>query len=295
MLWNKFNRRGFDKQKKQAAKGFLFIIPSLIGTMIFILLPLLDVLRRSFLGAVNGRLVGFNNYFVIFKNEAYKLAISNTLRFTAISIPILLILSLMIAVILVNQDSYGHILKSVFLLPMAVPVASVVLIWKILFYKSGLVNSIFTYFGADKVDFMNTEYAFVILVISYIWKNIGYDILLWTAGLSGIPISYYEAAKVDGATKLQCFIKITIPNLVPTMYMVSVLSVLNSLKVFREAYLISGNYPHKSIYMIQHLMNNWFRDLSIDKMSAAAVINTLVIFVCMFMFKKLQGKYNSAD
>ena len=112
---------------------------------------------------------------------------------------------------------------------------------------------------------MNTDFAFWILVFSYIWKNLGYNIVLWLAGLSCISESIYEAARVDGASEWKCFTKITLPNLKTTLYTVSVLSLLNSFKVFREAYLIGGDYPDKSMYVLQHLFNNWFRDLSFGK------------------------------
>ena len=134
---------------------------------------------------------------------------------------------------------------------------------------------------------MNSGYAFWILVFSYIWKNLGYDIVLWIAGLSGISENIYEAARVDGAGEWKCFISITLPNLLPSLFTISVLSLLNSFKVFREAYLVAGNYPHESIYLMQHLFNNWFLDLDLDKMAAAAVINGLVIFMLILLLKRV--------
>ena len=134
---------------------------------------------------------------------------------------------------------------------------------------------------------MNSGYAFWILVFSYIWKNLGYDIVLWIAGLSGISENIYEAARVDGAGEWKCFISITLPNLLPSLFTISVLSLLNSFKVFREAYLVAGNYPHESIYLMQHLFNNWFLDLDLDKMAAAAVINGIAIFMLILLLKRV--------
>ncbi len=138
--------------------------------------------------------------------------------------------------------------------------------------------------------FHGWERNFVILVGSFLWKNLGYDILLWMAGLVMIPHSVYEAAMMDGAGKIRCFFSVTLPNLVPSFFVIVVLSLMNAFKIFREAYLVAGDYPHESIYLMQHLYNNWFRELSIDKMSAAAVFHAIVIGVFVIILRKLCTK-----
>lgn len=281
------------KYKKGEMAGLFFVLPSLLGTGLFLLVPLLDVVRRSFSEAVSGRWAGIANYQRIFSNPAFLLAAKNTIRFTLVCIPMLLGLSLFIAVFLQRQAKFGSFLKSTFLVPMAIPVASVVLLWRFLFQSQGLLNGILHQFGMQGQDWMNSRYAFWVLVFSYIWKNLGYDIVLWIAGLSGISQNIYEAARVDGAGEWKCFWHITLPNLLPSLYTISVLSLLNSFKVFREAYLVAGDYPHESIYMMQHLFNNWFRDLDLDKMAAAAVINGGVIFILILCLQKAWGAGDS--
>ena len=275
------------KYRKGELAGLLFVLPSLVGTGTFLLIPLLDVVRRSFSEAVSGRWTGFANYQKIFSNPAFLLAGKNTIRFTLVCIPALLALSLFIAVFLHRQKSFGSLLKSTFLVPMAIPVASVVLLWRFLFQSQGLLNGILHQFGIRGQDWMGSKYAFWVLVFSYIWKNLGHDIVLWIAGLSGISQNIYEAARVDGAGEWRCFVSITLPNLLPSLYTISVLSLLNSFKVFREAYLVAGDYPHESMYMMQHLFNNWFRDLDLDKMAAAAVVNGVVIFVLIMSLQRV--------
>lgn len=108
-------------------------------------------------------------------------------------------------------------LKSMFLLPMAIPVASVVLLWKVLFHDQGLLNHFLETLSLQGVDWMNTDASFWVLVVSYLWRNLGYDIVLWVAGLGAIPTALYEAARVDGAGEWKCFIKITLPNLLPSL------------------------------------------------------------------------------
>ena len=205
-------------------------------------------------------------------------------------LPLLVVLSLIIAVLLAGQKRFTQILKSFFLLPMAIPVASVVLLWRLLFDDQGLWNHLLHMLSVRTTDWMNTGASFYVLVISYIWRNLGYDVVLWMAGLSAIPAALYEAAKVDGAGEWKCFTKITLPNLLPSLFTIVVLSVLNAFKVFREAYLVAGDYPQEKMYLLQHLFNNWYRDLSLDKMSAAAVVTGLVIFLLILGLWKAWGK-----
>jgi ABC-type sugar transport systems, permease components len=274
------------KIKQSEWLGLLFILPSLIGVSVFILMPFIDVIKRSFIGAMNEVFVGISNYQMVLKNTAFKLAATNTIWFMLVCIPLLLILSLLLSQFLFRQGKIGNYLKMAYLVPMAIPVASVVLLWRILFHRQGFLNGFINIFGIEAIDWMNSEYAFGVLVFSYIWKNVGYNIVLWLAGLSGISTSIYEAARVDGATERKIFFRITLPNLKATMYTIIVLSILNSFKVFREAYLVAGDYPHQSMYLLQHIFNNWFREMSFDKMSAAAVMVAFVIGGLILILQK---------
>lgn len=276
-------------QKKNRRAGFLFLLPSLAGVMIFVLIPFLDAFRRSFFTAMSGQFVGLQNYVNVFHTKAFRAAVSNTARFMGICIPALILLSLFVAVTINQSHRPTEIYKTTFLLPMAIPVASVVLLWKVLFHKYGLINAGLSSQGITPIDFMNTDWAFWILIISYLWKNLGYDMILWLAGLANIPKSQYEAAQVDGANGLQCFLNITMPNMIPTLFTITVLSFLNSFKVFREAYLIGGDYPHPSMYLLQHLFNNWFADLDLDRLCAAAVLVAGVILFFILLLQKTWG------
>lgn len=282
----KRKRKDSRRELRKNLPGLLFLLPGFSGVLYFTLIPSLDVVRRSFQSAVTAQWVGLKNYREVLGNTAFRLAASNTLRFTVICIPLLVALSLALAVVVGRIKWFKNLLKSVFLVPMAVPAASVVLVWKVLFHSNGLINGLILRSGGEKVGWMTTDAAFWVLVISYLWKNLGYDMILWMAGLAGIPIEIYEAARVDGAGEWKCFIKITIPNLLPSLYTITVLSFLNSFKVFREAWLVAGDYPHQSMYLLQHLYNNWFRELSFDKIAAAAVLNGAVVLVLILMLRK---------
>lgn len=272
-------------------KALFFLSPSLAGVTIFVLLPFTDAFKRSFYDAMGHNFVGLANYKTVLHNKAFLLASKNTVRFLATCIPLLLVISLLFTVILYGLKQHKDFFKTAFLIPVAIPVASVVLLWKVFFHENGLLNVILNSLGRHSIDFMNTDQAFYVLVFSYIWKNTGYDMVLWLAGLSGISESYYESAKMDGAGAWDRLRYITLPELLPTIYITAVLSTVNSFKVFREAYLVAGNYPHDSIYMLQHLFNNWFISLDIQKMCAAAVIMAFIILVFIGVLQKIDSKW----
>lgn len=271
--------------------GLSFLLPGFCGVAVFSLLPFMDVIRSSFVQVVSGRFCGLENYRIVLHNRAFLLAVKNTLRFLLVCLPLLLGISLALAFLLHAWQMAFHqklrLLKAAYLVPMAIPAASLVLLWKLMFDKHGFVNGILHLCGIHAVDWMNTGAAFFVLVFSYIWKNLGYTMVLWLAGLSSISPDLYEAAEMDGAGRMTQFFKITLPLIRPLIFTIVVLSFLNSFKVFREAYLVAGNYPQEDMYLLQHLFNNWFMDLSVDKMAAGSVLLALVITVFVLLLQKL--------
>lgn len=286
-------QRHTSLNRERGALWFLF--PSLVGMGIFTVIPYIDVVRRSFSEAFSGKFVGGSNYQLVMKNEAFQLAVKNTLRFLGTCIPLLVVFSLLLALLIQEMGVRKKMFQASFLIPMAIPIASVVLFWRLMFDRQGFMNEIMKLLSLEPIDWMNGDTAFGILVFSYLWKNMGYFMILWMAGLNAIPTAYYEAAKVDGASGWECFRYITLPGLASSFTIVVVLAFVNSFKVFREAYLIAGDYPHESIYMLQHLFNNWFVSLDIQKMSTAAVILTVAISLVITIVLKLEKKMGSEE
>lgn len=153
--------------------GYLFLLPSLIGVGMFLVFPMADTVRRSFV-TVSGQWNGLNNYRTVLANASFRLAAWNTIRFLITAVPLLLLLSLGAALAVRRTPAF---VKSSFLVPLALPVASFALIWRVLFDAHGLINSILVRFGVESVPFMNSGASFWVLVDSYIWKNLGFDIL----------------------------------------------------------------------------------------------------------------------
>ena len=279
--------------KRKRKFFYLFLLPSFAGIVVFVLLPFMDVVKRSFTTAITGQFNGIKNYQTIFHNQAFLLAVRNTLKFTLVCIPFLVLIGFVTALLLDQLESKG-LVKSLYLFPLAMPTATIVMVWKMVFYKQGFLNLFLTrlgqlsgLWGEVHTDYLGSGAAFWVLVGSYIWKNLGYTVILWLAGLMGIPTELYEAAKVDGGNSLQRLWCITLPNLKGSLYTIVILSFLNSFKIYREAYLTAGSYPDKSIYLLQHVFNNWFVNLELDKMAAAAVCTGGFLMIVILILQKL--------
>ncbi len=270
---------------KKKYAGIVFVLPHLLGVLLFLFLPFLDVVRRSFAQAAGG-FAGLSNYGEVLHNEAFRLAAGNTIRFTAVCLPLLMLLSLLLALALYGIGSGEAALKNSLLIPMAIPAACVALLWQLLFDNHGMINGMLSAFGVAPVSWMSTDASFYVLVGSYLWKNAGYVTVLWVAALDGIPGEVYEAARMDGAGKMASLFFITLPCIRPAAFTIGVISFLNTFKVFREAYLVAGSYPQERIYLISHLFNNWFLSLSVDKMAAGAVLLSVVTGAAVYALQR---------
>ena len=153
---------------KRRRAGWLFMLPSLAGVLVFYLIPFGDVVRRSFLRTAGDSFAGLDNYKQVFANQAFRLAAGNTARFVLVCLPLLLGISLGLAVLLQKQVRMRKVMKSAYLVPLAVPAASVVLLWNIVFDKAGILNGILSAFHLQGKDWMNSDASFWVLVFSYI-------------------------------------------------------------------------------------------------------------------------------
>lgn len=275
---------------KKLNPAWLFLAPSIIGFSVFYAIPFIGGFYYSLLSSpFNGKFVGLQNYIELLRNPSFIKATVNTAMFTCLSVPLNILLSLGLAILL-NKRIYGvKIFRTLFIMPLVVPVASIVLVWQSMFDINGTLNYFITALGQSPVDWMKTDWARVTVVIVYLWKNIGYSMVLFLAGLQNIPVEYYEAARIDGAGAWKQFTGITLVYLTPTAFFVFIMSIINSFKVFREAYLISGDYPHSSIYMLQHYMNNMFAGLDYQKLTSAAFVMAVfivLIVLVLFIFER---------
>lgn len=258
----------------------LCIAPSLVGVLIFFLIPFGIVVYYSLISnPVTKDFVGMDNYKELVQNSAFQKASKNTAMFSVIAVPLAVIIPLWLAVILERNIPGKSIFRTFFLSPLMVPTASVVLVWQVLFHNHGTLNQIVEKFGGTPVDWLNSSYGMLVIILMFLWKNIGYNMILFMSALGGIPKDIMEVAELEGASRAYQFFHIKLRYLSPTILFVLILSLISSFKIFREVYLLTGNYPFDRLYMLQHFMNNTFEKLNYQKLSTAAVLFSLVMIV----------------
>lgn len=281
------------RKRKESLTGILFILPSILGVLVFSAIPFLISLWYSFFsGLVNGTFVGLQNYIELLKSDIFLLALKNTGVFMGISIPLLMILAFLLASMLFSGIKGLPFFRSAYIYPLIIPSASIILVWQLFFSDNGVVNGLLTGLGLEPTSFFSGGWASVILCILFVWKNLGYTIVLYLAGIAQIPKEYYEQAELEGISGFRSAIKITIPLLMPTSFFIFLLSVINSLKIFREVYLLLGNYPTESLYLIQHFMNNNFESLNLNRLSASAIVVSVLVAAILIIFFAGEKKTN---
>lgn len=289
----KIDKKSGKKNKgKWMANSFLF--PSVGGVLLFFVIPFFIVVYYSVIdNPINAEFVGFDNFIMVLQNAAFQQAAKNTMTFSLVAVPLAVVLSLVLAIVMESKIPFKSQFRTFFLSPMMVPIASVVLIWQVLFHYNGMMNEVIGWFGKDKIDWLNSDYAQVVIIILFLWKNLGYNMILFMSALSSIPKDILEVAVLESATPMQIFFHIKIRYLSSTILFVTIMSLINSFKVFREIYLLKGEYPYPTMYMMQHFMNNTFAKLDYQKMSAAAILMAIVMVILigiLFVTENYFGK-----
>lgn len=273
---------------KKNMKGFLFIAPSLIGLLVFYIFPFGINLSYCF------RKIGDKAYSLenvvynmkrVFSSFSFQVALRNNAIFLGIAIPFIIIISFLIAVMLRKATPINSFLRSAYFMPLVIPSAATIVVFQILFEKTGFINHVLSRMGLNDVDFFTGKYAMLTMVFIYIWKYCGYNIFLFIVGINAIPVEVFEAAKLDGASKFKTMYHITLKMISSTMFFVFIMSLINSFKIFREVYLLTGDYPPDNLYLLQHYLNNNFRNFNYQNLSVASLITfTFIIFVIAIIY-----------
>lgn len=277
-------------RRKDFLNSMCFLGPSLLGVLIFFILPFCVVVYYSLVKSnLNQEFVFLDNFIALFKNSAFRTAAKNTLTFSLLAVPMAVALAMALALMLEARIPLKSQFRTFFLSPMMVPVASIVLIWQVFFHNNGVLNDVLALFGQkEAIDWFKSDYSQVVVLTLFLWKNLGYNMILFMSALANIPRELLEVADVEGAGELYKFFQIKLRYLSPTVLFVTILSLINSFKVFREVYLLTGDYPYETLYMLQHFMNNTFKSLDYQKLSSAAVVMALVMVVIIAVLFKVE-------
>lgn len=254
-------------------KGWLFVLPSFIGFAILYLIPFIGGIRYSVSeSGFDMTFVGAKNYIELFHNSAFMLAFKNSLVFMGISIPLIMIISFIVALMIHEIDAPKWV-RLFIILPIVIPSAT----------SSGFFNKVFTAF--EGAEAFQGNHAMFMIVLIFIWRNLGYNLIIYLAGLSQMDKAVIESAKIDGANYFQRLWHMVIPLMTPTTVFVGIISIINSFKVYKDMFVLYGSHPNTEIYMLQHYMNNTFGGLKYERLTTAAYIFSVIIFAgAIFMF-----------
>ena len=269
-------------EKKQVLWAYVFLLPSLIGIAVFYVIPYIMCIYSSFVS--KGSFAGLDNYINLFQNKAFLYALRNTVIFTAVAIPLLMIISFLIAKFLTSFKKISAFFRSAYLMPIVIPAASLIYVWQLLFDDYGVVNNILSSLGIDTVQFFSSGFSMVMIIIIYIWKNCGFCVILFTAGLANLPKSVHESAYLEGASGFKTTIKITLPLITPTTFFVFLMAVINSFRMFRESFSLFGTYPNENIYFLQNFINNNYNNFNYPQLSSSAIVMSLIFIGLMLIF-----------
>jgi multiple sugar transport system permease protein len=269
-------------------KIWLFIIPSLIGMAVFYFIPAAVSLFYAFTD-VAGRFVWFTNITDTIGNAAFQLAARNTLLFIAVSVPLAMLFSFLLASLLQNLK-YSKALAVVFIIPLIIPSGVTVFFWNTVFADNGFINRILFMRGMETVSWFNSGWTFGVVLLMFLFRHIGFNLILFMAGYRLIPKSYYEVARLEGAGHFTAFRRVTFIYMLPTTFFVLVISMVNAFRIFRELYLLFGQYPHSSVYLLQHFMTNQFLMANMQRLSSAAFLLSVGVIVLIWGIFKAQAR-----
>ena len=268
-----------------------FLLPGLAGILMFYVIPFFGGIWYSLTdGSYANAFVGLQNYVSVWQNPMFQLGLRNTMELSLICAPCLFLLSFLLAVLLNWLRSSGAFVRNTVLLPYLMPSSAVLLIWLLWFDYGGPVNRIITMLGGQRVFWLQGAELRLPVVLLFLWKNLGFCVVIYLAALQAIPESLYEYASLEGASFLRQSFCITLPLIVPTAFLVFILCWVNAFRIFKEVYFIGGAYPDEPLYTLQNYMNNMYGKLNYQNVTTAAYIFAGMVFALFGLLFFLQNR-----
>jgi multiple sugar transport system permease protein len=287
------------KSRSDARAAFAFLLPNGVGFLVFTVAPVVASLVISFYSwplTGTNHFVGLANYHTLFaKDETFRAALVNTLYFVAAYVPLNVIVSLGLAVWLRGYSRGKRILRVVFFVPVLTPLVADSVVWSLLYTnRSGLIDStIHGLFGAQGPNWLSApQWAMPAIIIMSVWQGFGYNMLLFTAGIHAVPEMYYDAARVDGASRWRMFRSVTLPLISPSLYFGIVLTVITSFQVFIQAYVLTAGGPGtSSTTLVFWLFQKAFDDYALGYASAIAWVLFAIVIIFTIVQMRLQRRW----
>ncbi|WP_243644073.1 carbohydrate ABC transporter permease [Paenibacillus pinisoli] len=295
-MLNKATARLFREDMKENIAGYLFILPNLLGVFFFIVLPLLFSLYLVFMdwdylkGFGGLTFAGLDNIIRMAKDEYLGRALINNAVFTAVTVPLAMVMGLMLAVVINRFVYLKNMLRTIFFLPYVSSLVAVSIVWSVLYNsRSGPINSFLRDIGIENPPgwLASPQWALIAIIILVAWTYIGYTLVLYMAGLQGIPKDLYEAASIDGANRTTQFFKITVPMLKPTSFLIAITLIISTFQVFAVINVMTQGGPlNSTMVMAYHI---YLQAFQYYKMGYAATLSWL-LFCMIFIVTLVQWR-----
>lgn len=283
-------------RRRQAFWGYAFIAPNFLGIAAFLLLPIIASFALSFTNwdmVSDPELVGLDNYRRMADDPQLWVSLRNTAALAVMSIPLGIAASLGLALALNRKLKGINIFRAAFFLPVIASMVAVAMVWRWVYNSEfGLLNQALRSVGLPAQNWLtNPDLVLPSLVLVMVWKSMGYNMVLFLAGLRAIPRHLYEAAELDGANPWQRFRNVTLPLLAPTMFFVTVMSVIGSFQVFDVVYIMTGGGPGDSSRVFYYwLWENAFEFFRMGYASAMAWLLFVILFVATLIQMRFIGR-----
>ena len=272
---------------------WLLLLPGLAGIILFYVAPFFGGIYFSLMdGSFENKFVGIANYQEILQNNMFRLGLKNTWELSLLCAPVIWLLAFILAAMLKSLGNRSTAFRNVLLMPYLMPSSAMLLIWTLMFDYGGVINRLVVALGQERVLWLEGEAMRFPIVLLYIWKNVGFSVVLFASALSAVHPSLYEFAALEGAGWWTQSFRITLPQILPTAFLVFVLAWVNAFKIFKEVYFIGGAYPNQAIYTLQHFMNNKFANLDYQDVTTAAylfAVGVMVLFAMMYASKSVRA------
>lgn len=272
---------------------WLLLLPGLIGLMMFYVVPFFGGIYFSVTdGSFENRFVGLANYMNVARNPMFQMGLKNTWELSLLCAPVIWLLAFILSAMLKTLKERSTPFRNILLLPYLMPSSALLLIWTLMFDYGGVINRLVTALGFERVLWLEEDALRFPIVLLYVWKNLGFSVVLFASALSAVHPSLYEFASLEGAGWWTQAFRITLPQILPTAFLVFVLAWVNAFKIFKEVYFIGGSYPSQAIYTLQHFMNNKFAKLDYQDVTTAAyifAIGVMALFALMYASKAVRS------
>lgn len=287
-----------SNQLRKDVTGYAFLAPNLIGFLIFTLVPFVYSFYISFFkwDAIGDmEFVGINNYLKLFKDSGFIISLKNTLYYTFVNVPLIMICGMILALCIHSLPRFKSLFRTVYFMPNLVTVVSIAIVWQALYHPTySPISMILRSIGvADPPTWVSDPlWAMPCIIIMSTWINAGYYMVIFLAALNNIPVSYYEAAAVDGANAWHKFWNITLPSMSPTIFFATIIAVINSFKVFDQVSLLTQGGPGRSTnVLVYYIYQQGFTYYRFGTASAAAYILFALILVVTVIQYRGQSKW----